>query len=241
MRIVKKLLSSVMALTLTAGLTAPDADIRIFAESPSVWSGEADTSWYDGEQKSYDIHTAEQLAGLSALVAEGNSMQGIVINLTSDIILNDTSNISHWNETPPANVWTPIGTPEGNPVAGYRPFAGVFNGNGYSISGMYALAEDSAGLFGYIYCGGVFQLMIKDSYVKAEASEDTDVNILAGGIAGLAEGSIINECSFDGAVYAIGISDFSHGDHSSYAGGIVGAAMPHNASAEIIEIGLMGY
>ena len=60
------------------------------ATKTKIWNGKADTSWYTGKKTSYDISTPEELAGLSKLVNSGKSMEGVIINLTADLVMNDT-------------------------------------------------------------------------------------------------------------------------------------------------------
>lgn len=62
-----------------------------------AWDGKAvDTSWYAEDKTSYEISSADQLAGLSQLVNEGKSFKGKTVSLTDDIDLNNKE-------------WTPIG------------------------------------------------------------------------------------------------------------------------------------
>ena len=84
--------------------------------------------------------------------------------MTANIIIN--RNVLNSNGTPNSNTssfeqWTPIGN------STYNTFCGVFDGNGYSISGIYAYGNDdqSTGLFGYL-AGEVKNLSIDDSYIK---------------------------------------------------------------------------
>lgn len=58
-----------------------------------VWNGKADKSWFTGKKDTYNISTAEQLAGIAQIINnDEDMMNGITINLTNDIILNDTKN-----------------------------------------------------------------------------------------------------------------------------------------------------
>ena len=127
---IRKLLALVLAGVMITGMEIP-------VHAATVWTGGVDTSWYTGNKSSYDISTPEQLAGFAKLVrdaAHEDRFRGVTINLTDDIILNDTSSIAAWSKNAPANVWDPIGR-IGSPVMGYCPFAGCFNGNGHTISG----------------------------------------------------------------------------------------------------------
>ena len=137
-----------------------------------VWSGEADTSWFTDDKTSYDIYTAEELAGLAQLVNRGHSFEGITVSLKSDIKLNDTSNWKKWDKEPPKNIWGRIGYEGG--VNDDYPFMGCFNGNGHTISGMYINTGSNfiggkiaAGLFGFIKGALIMNLKMKYAYVRA--------------------------------------------------------------------------
>ena len=204
----------------------------------SVWDGTEDTSWYEGEYKEsedgkykmYEISTPAQLAGLSKLVREGNTMQNVLINLTSDITLNDTENFDNWAEEAPENNWIPIGIyPKGSEKATttrakFSAFSGVFNGNGHVIRGMYCDHDNRAGLFAYIEGGAVCGVILEDAYVHAENYRKTSWDTLAGGITAECTDAVIAQCDFEGMVSAVGIDDKLHGQHECAAGGIVGKA-----------------
>ncbi len=62
-----------------------------------IWDGSSDTAWYTGGKDSYDIYTAEELAGLNELCDRGahyDRFRGVTINLMNDIVLNSTYRIS---------------------------------------------------------------------------------------------------------------------------------------------------
>ena len=85
-----------------------------------VWDGTAvDTSWYAGHENEtkFSIGTAAELAGLAALVNDGNDFSTKTVTLTNNIDLNNKA-------------WTPIGNSD-------SVFAGTFDGNGHTISGLY--------------------------------------------------------------------------------------------------------
>lgn len=95
------------------------------------WRDVADTSWYQDSQNSFDISTAEQLAGLSKLVEEGNNFAGKTINLVDNIDLD-------------GHLWDPIG------FSHNFPFSGDVEGNHHVISNLWitGLKRDFIGLFG---------------------------------------------------------------------------------------------
>lgn len=219
----KKIISLVLAISMALTVCI----IPVNAKSTSkVWSGKADTSWYTGKEDSYDISTAEQLAGLATLVNSGKmDSTGIVINLTSDIVLNDTTGWEDWYNNPPKNKFTPIGL-SGDPINGYTAFRGLFNGNGHTIRGLYVKNYRIGGLFGYLYGACVSGVIIKESVVIGYDTgkvEWINEGCYAGSIAGIAEGSVINQCENNGLVYSVGPAEIFYGDRTAYAGGIVGS------------------
>lgn len=181
------------------------------------WNGKVDTSWYTGDKESYDISTPEQLAGLAELVNKGNPFFNTTINLTEDIKLNDDSDYENWINYAPANIWTPIGG-GGGPVSGYKAFAGLFNGNGHTISGMYVTTENNAGLFGSVIDAAVVNVKVKNSVIHRA---DSCLNPI-GGIVGMSQNSIIDSCEVDGLIIS-GWNWPTYNDNVAM-GGILGRA-----------------
>lgn len=160
----------------------------------TVWDGSVDTSWYTGDRDSYDISTAAQLAGFAKLCDEAaheDRFRGVTINLTSDIVLNNTSNFNNWGKKAPKNEWNPIGK-QGSAIMGYCPFAGIFNGNGHTITGMYVEntdygfwgVTDRAGFFECICGAAVTDLKFNKAYVASSGP--------AGVLAGISESSYVS-------------------------------------------------
>jgi len=202
---IKKSIGLLMALVLI--FTGLFGNVSVYAAKSKtenvsiakVWDGTADISWYttkDGtwnvaDKESYDIYTAEQLAGLYVLANKQDDnvdrpFRNVTINLRNDIVLNDTTDWENWLENAPANVWTPIGK-KGSPGMGYKPFIGRFNGNGHTISGMYVDGGELGGLFGYTEDGAcIYNLKIEKSVIKG-----TDAS---GFIVGNAHSTWISDC-----------------------------------------------
>lgn len=221
----KKVISLIMVMALALSMCTLPVNA---AKASKVWDGSVDTSWYTGKKTSYNISTPSQLAGLAKLVNNGNPMEGVMINLTADLVMNDTSNWKNWRTKAPKNKFTPIGL-SGNPGKGYTAFAGVFNGNGHTIKGLYVYNGYVAGLFGYLYGGVVSEVIIEESVIVSYDNGKGKGNY-AGGIAGIAEGAVINKCEYNGSVWAIGPDDKANGDREAYVGGIVGSIHSENAS-----------
>ncbi len=137
-----------------------------------------DISWFDQYdlKDSYEITTEAQLIGLSSLVNEKQddlwkpnrleTFEGKTFVLKNDIVL-----------TQP---WTPIGKDK------YASFAGTFDGDGHTISGLDVRSQgDDSGLFGYLD-GEIKDLIVEGSCISTGSN--------TGGLAGTlsSSGRIIN-------------------------------------------------
>ena len=194
----------------------------------------------------YQIGTAAELYWFAALV-NGKLTDGTSKNpsacavLVKDITVNtDLLNSLDENSEPKADLtvqsWTPIGYYINS--SDYVYYKGTFDGNGYSISGLYVkdTNQSRASFIGDIEEGCVKNIAILDSYF--EGSE------LIGGIVGYSINGFIKNCLFSGTVkgqdevggicgaaYGSTISDcFSNAqilvnDANNYCGGICGQGM----------------
>ena len=185
----KLLLSLLFALVALTGLHAQ-----------TIWDGTADTSWYNETSTEFEISTAEQLAGLAKLVNNGNDFSYKTVRLTADIVLNDTSDWGNWESSASANTWTPIGNWP-------NLFGGTFDGQGYTVSGIYINSEnDHQGLFGYNE-GTIKNIGVTKSYIKG--------NDNVGGVCGNNSYGKISDCYNSGTVS-------NTGNGSSDVGGVCG-------------------
>ena len=108
--------------------------------------------------------------------------------------------------------WQPIGDQA-------NPFTGIFDGQGYQISGLNSSGYQNAGLFGVVNLGSISNLGVLAGTVSSSSSSG---DTRAGGLAGIATNSLISNSY---AVVEGNISSSSSGDSSSsYAGGLVGWA-----------------
>lgn len=233
----KRIISAILAVAMAVTMLVIPANAA--KSTVKVWNGKVVTSWYTGDKTEYNISSPGQLAGLAKLVNSGEPMQGVVINLTADLKMNNTKNWREWYKTAPKNKFTPIGH-SGNSVKDYYPFAGIFNGNGHSISGLYINSTTTAGLFGYISGAAVSNVIVKESVIIACDNGD-NVGVYAGGIAGISEGAVINMCEYAGEVRCIGQKDAENGMRQVYAGGIVGSMHTENVSAALLGIGFAAF
>ncbi len=141
--------------------------------------GNYDTSWYDSNPSAdtFRIGSAQQLAGLSALVSSGKNFAGKTVQLTKDVDLRGHS-------------WYPIGD--------NTKFQGKFDGQNHKITGIYLYGGNSIGLFGVIGNGAWVQNVLVDhSYIRG--------NTYVGGIVGYAQDqAVIDNCVNYARVLATG-------------------------------------
>lgn len=177
-----------------------------FAEhDPTIWDGLSVTEVTDNNDV-YEINTAAELAWIAKTVNDGRStFSGKTVKLMKDLNLANKS-------------WTPIGSVVSYPS---KTFAGTFDGQGHTISNMYAVDHTanyaSAGLFGSI-TGVVQNLTISSATVIS--------NHYAGGICGFSSANIgmrIENCKVTNSTITstpeLINTEWDNGDK---AGGIIG-------------------
>ena len=160
-------------------------------------SNEETTAWYTGDKTEYIIKTAGELKGLATL-SQTNNFSGITIKLGDNIVLND-GDASTWTATTEGlTAWTPIGSKD------YK-FAGTFDGDGHSISGLYISRDGSgaqpSGLFAYIANATIQNLTIKNSYLKNSGSNAVNQN---GAIVAETYGGTLKNIHVDKTVTMVG-------------------------------------
>ena len=142
-----------------------------------------DTSWYTEDGYIYTIKTVGQLYGFADLLGE-TDFQGKIIRLGADIVVNE-GDAKKWAKEAPEYQWFPLGKSGLNRT--YKPFAGTFDGNGYTISGLYTTqSKNSVGFFGELR-GTVKNLKLENSYFEYTG---TDKFSYVGSIAGLNYGKV---------------------------------------------------
>ena len=119
----KKILSIALALLMLIPLAVFDTGAAAVT---------ADTSWYNASQNEFVITTASQLMGIASA---GTDFAGKTVKLGADITVN-TGDASSWLYSAPETSWTPI-----------YGFAGTFDGQGHTVSGLYSQRSSDAGLF----------------------------------------------------------------------------------------------
>ena len=132
------------------------ATIKTKSAPSGNWTRDSnyDTAWYDESATEYIIDTSAELAGLAYLSREKNvTFSGKTIKLGADIDMS-----AHQWDRAIGDQW--------------EAFAGVFDGQGHTVSGLYiSTSQDGAGLFGAIEGTNasrayVKNLVLDDSYIK---------------------------------------------------------------------------
>ena len=166
-----------------AAVVNPDETpiLKSFASTvPSVAGLEKliDTSWYNKTDKEFTIDTLAELYGFYVMSMSDN-FKGKTVKLGSDITIN-TGDAKNWASTAPGNEWFPISTLD-------KPFAGTFDGQGHTISGMYINStERFLGLFSVTAKEAVVKnFSLKNSYIRSTV----DAYPQSASIAGIANGT----------------------------------------------------
>ena len=142
-----------------------------------AWDGKTDTSWYDeaSEETSYEITTAEQLAGLAKLVNEGKTFDGVTITLGTDLDLS-------------GHAWIPIGfsgrvNPEES-LDNIMRFEGTFDGDEHTITGLtssgYVVESGDSRIVENAYTYGLFGFVI-DATVSNITLADVNIDLGSAG------------------------------------------------------------
>lgn len=182
-------------------------------DAVTVWDGSAATKFAGGTgtvADPYRISTGAELAWLAAQVNDGNDFSTKTVTLTNNIDLNNKA-------------WTPIGNSD-------SVFAGTFDGNGHTISGLYINITGSyspakkgrlyQGLFGCVEDGTVQNLIVTGSVT---IGNEKSVNVsYIGGIVGINDGGKVQNCGFYGTVSAKQNVSKTPKDCTKDNGGVVG-------------------
>ncbi|WP_051280559.1 S-layer homology domain-containing protein [Anaerovorax odorimutans] len=192
----KKFLGIVLIFCMVLSLL-PAMNVTAHAGSVEVWDGTASTSLnvvdtnstYDADSNPLAISSGADLAYMHDQVNAGktatikytdiNGSENTITaynasyQLTTNLVLNEnTTDYETWAISAPANIWTPIGN-------AINPFAGTFDGDNHTVSGMYINNNSGyTGMFGYIAGGKVQNLGVINSYI----SGDGDVGGVAGSV-----------------------------------------------------------
>ena len=204
----------IMLLMLFTSTILDFAPITSYAAETNNWDGTtvtrpSSTKTVDGVYY-YEISKAEELAYIAKT---GGAWLNYNYILSNDIYLNSVeltynSDGSLTVDASTINQWTPI-----------NGFRGKFNGNGFSIFGVYVDTNSStSGLFAELF-GSVSNLSVTNSYIKGGE--------MTGGICGKFRGvddAFIDNCFYDGAVVG-----------KKYVGGIAGSCSTSTSYSISVE------
>ena len=177
--------------------TMPNPGQKLVFEAKWVECWDGSKKEVTPENGVYKISNGAELAWFADFVNKGNTTENA--ELTGDIILN----LENEYETE----WTAIGNKK-------NPYAGTFDGKGYTVKGLYNKSgsdQNTGGLFGYIGTDGKVQ-KVKIAYGKL-VSQYTNSNGIAGiaMIAAQVSGGTISECIAEGTISNDGEGTFING------------------------------
>lgn len=161
------------------------SEVAMTVDTDNPWNGATDITWYNTSGKSFEISSADALAGFAQIVSgEGivqDSFKGKTVKLASNISLtkdNDATAIFY-----PIGYWKKAVDESGNLLTNkagknYYTYGGAFEGifdgdqhkiqnlnqNGWSMIGKYDAGyfKEALGLFGYINGGTVKNLVLNN-------------------------------------------------------------------------------
>lgn len=192
---------------LTVALLTTMIPATVFATENGEWGSDYDTA------TEFTISNEEELRAFSAMVNEGKDFAGKTVKLANNITMSDEP-------------WVPIGSMDymvGGSDPGGFVFAGIFNGQGNTISdlvidcgkGENDPAYDAVGLFGYV-SGTIQNVSLTGLSVSAACD-------YVGGIAGrLMDNAVISGCTVQGSISGA-VYEGSGDVYGSQMGGIAGA------------------
>ena len=140
----KKTIALILALVMSLSFVGV-----IGVSAAEVYDGTSVSASLSGAGTEADPYLIANGADLAFFAA--NAVAGASYKLTADIV---------WATAPTATNWTPVVN-----------FSGTFDGNGYSISGLYAVGSTQVGFIGNTTATAVIKnLTIKDSYFEADTA-----------------------------------------------------------------------
>lgn len=170
-----------------AEASAAQEYLRTFtpAEGAEKWDGQsADTSWWNAADTEFHISAPAQLAGLAALVNDGNDFSRQTVFLDRDIDLAGQS-------------WTPIGQVTGinnNAAVTGVPFAGSFDGQGHRIIGLKIDIGSDMGYGLFAFSKGTIRNVGVDETSVIDLSALTRDLTAVGSIVGFNYGGLVSNC-----------------------------------------------
>jgi len=130
------------------------------SESQSVTQA-VDTRWYDSSESEYVLKDSGDLYGF-ALLSQTNSFQNKTIKLGADIVVNKGT-AAEWGSTAPDFAWLSIGGTNAITSTTTPRFAGKFDGQMHTISGIYL---NTSSQWGGLFAGTEAGSEIKNLHLK---------------------------------------------------------------------------
>lgn len=190
-----------------------------------------DTSWYDAQKAEFTLTTPAQLLGFSQL-GQSNTFEGKTVKLGADITLNEGDSAA-WATQAPATVWTPVSN-----------FAGTFDGQGYTVSGLYVKNGGSAAMFrSATEAALIADFRLVNSYF--ESTGDTAAGVCASGAGTLfaiySNATVVCKGHHAGGLFGVGtagkvVVDACWFDGSVTLGMRYGAGIVGNGNNQRVEI-----
>ena len=134
----KKILSIILAVVLVVGVSTLLAytAAKFFVQKKNVeeTGNVLGISWYNESDTEFVISTPEELREFARL-SEYYTFENQIVKLDADLVLNE-GNAEDFEEQKPENNWKPI-----------MNFAGTFDGQGHTISGLYVRRGGETAMF----------------------------------------------------------------------------------------------
>jgi len=210
----KKKVSIITLISLSTILLIGTVLIYNKTTSKQYWNGNPSNSYAEGDgsaENPYIIKTAEELAFLAYMVDKGFDYQNTYFELANNIYLNketpwqiplslpaDNADLATISST--IKPWKTIGNEK-------HKFAGYFNGNGNTISGLYIYDNDASnyqGLFGYCTENSkISNVIVENSEISVNSNY---VGLICGKSDGLIDNCTVNSVKISGNGYVAGIA-----------------------------------
>lgn len=191
----KKTLSAFLAIVMTfaamAGMFTVSAGAAQTEDSSKKLT--ADTSWYTDATEGtteFVITEPSEFLGFISLIKSSNTFEDKIVKLGNDIDLNKgwtadvCADLTAWT----ANSYGASTVPNNNITYNNKEFAGTFDGQGYTLSGVHYGNASNAGLFGQVADGKtatIKNLVFANSYIGGN-NKNTE-----GGFLGTVKGTAI--------------------------------------------------
>lgn len=186
------------------------------ADSISTYADENET------RTSFSVYNYKDLKKLAELVTGGNGLEGVTITQKADIAINDSVLNGGWAAPEESSAGQPNADLTVFDGIGKKDtfFMGTYDGQGYTISGLYIYTHHShTGFFAGTLNATLKNIIITDACVVADGtSGDSDDRI--GGLVGTARGTEVSNCVYYGIVGSQAACDGA--GNYEYVGGLFG-------------------